>query len=157
MTRPKTFQRGAPPSVGDLLPGVELTISAEKMKTAAALLADPNPIHFDAEAVRALGLGDQPVNQGPLNMAYIMNMLANFSGSHDRLRHFEVRFLANIFAGDRVRTSGTVIRVEPSANGEELEVECSVALAVVDGRQVLSGTATVVFPTPPTDPAADIQ
>lgn len=134
------------PNIGDHLPSVELTISAEKMKTAAALLADPNPIHFDVEAVQALGLGDQPVNQGPLNMGYIMNMLADFSGSHDRLKHLKVRFLANVFAGDRVQASGTVIGIHPTPDGDGIEVECNVALAVVDDRQVLSGTATVFIP-----------
>lgn len=135
-----------PLHVGDALPPLDVRISAEKMKTAAALLADPNPIHFDAEAVKSLGLGERPINQGPLNMGYLMNMLANFSGSHERLRQFKVRFVANVFAGDHVQATGQVTALHPDAAPNELEVECAVQLTVVGADPVLLGTASVVVP-----------
>lgn len=132
--------------IGAELEPLELTVSAEKMKTAAALLADPNPIHFDTAAVQALGLGDRPVNQGPLNMGYIMNLLAVFSGSHDRLRRLKVRFLANVFAGDRIRATGTIADIQTLPDRHELLVKCTVELAVLNGSKVLAGTATVAVP-----------
>ncbi|MEV0595726.1 MaoC family dehydratase [Nonomuraea cavernae] len=133
----------------DVAVGAELpewhvpSVSAEKMKTTAALLADPNPIHFDAEAVRALGMGDRPVNQGPLNMGYVMNMLAAWSGGHDRLRRLRVRFLGNVFAGDQLRAGGVVTAVREE-NGDRL-ADCEVFLTVVGGEPVLKGTATVAL------------
>ena len=135
-----------PLRIGDSLPPLKVTVSAEKMKTAAALLADPNPIHFDPEAVRQLGLGERTINQGPLNMGYLMNMLAHFSGSHERLRHFNVRFIANVFAGDQLQATGQITALCPRAKHDELEVECAIQLAVVGAAPVLSGTATVMVP-----------
>ncbi|MFD1210815.1 MaoC family dehydratase [Arthrobacter sp. GCM10027362] len=139
--------------VGMEVPPLEVVVSAEKMKTTAALLADPNPIHFDVRAVRALGLGDRPVNQGPLNMGYVMNMLAAFTGSHDRLRRLRVRFLANVLAGDRVRAGGVVTGLCLSPDHGEYLAECDVDLSTVDGRPVLQGTATVAVPASRVRPA----
>jgi acyl dehydratase len=131
--------------VGSELPAWEVpSVSAEKMKTMAALLADPNPIHWDAEAVAALGMGNRPINQGPLNMGYVMNMLAAWSGGHDRLRRFRIRFLGNVVAGHRLSAGGvvTAIRQEDGAR----VADCDVHLTVVGGEAVLKGTATVVLP-----------
>ncbi|GGO20512.1 hypothetical protein GCM10010116_41200 [Microbispora rosea subsp. aerata] len=130
--------------VGDALPEWRVpSVSAEKMKTMAALLADPNPIHFDVAAVRALGMGDRPVNQGPLNMGYVMNMLAAWSGGHDRLRRFRVRFLRNVFAGDELCAGGVVTAVR-TENGVRL-ADCDVVLTGAGGEPVLKGTATVAL------------
>lgn len=132
-------------AVGTQLPAWEVpSVSAEKMKTMAALLADPNPIHWDPEAVAALGMGDRPVNQGPLNMSYVMNMLAAWSGGHDRLRRFRVRFLGNVVAGHHLSAGGVVTAVREE-DGVRL-ADCDVHLTVVGGDPVLRGTATVVLP-----------
>ena len=78
------------------------------MKTVAALLHDPNPIHFDLESVQALGMGDRQVNQGPTNMAYVVNALTAWTGDPASVRRLQVRFLGNVFAGDRVSAGGVV-------------------------------------------------
>ncbi len=53
-------------AVGDRIPPFEVAeVSAEKMKTIAALLGDPNPIHWDLDAVAALGMGGPPDQSGP--------------------------------------------------------------------------------------------
>ena len=72
---------------GDPLPELVIDpVDPEKMKTMAALLRDPNPIHWDVDVVRQLGMGDRPVNQGPNNMAYLVNLLAAFAGGYERVR-----------------------------------------------------------------------
>ena len=77
MTQQRSTRRVNP---GDVLPEWDLpVVSREKMKTLAPILADPNPIHFDLESVRELGMGERPINQGPNNMAYVMNMLADIA------------------------------------------------------------------------------
>ncbi|MDT7568612.1 MAG: hypothetical protein QOG76_7236, partial [Pseudonocardiales bacterium] len=50
-------------------------VDPEKMKLLALLLADPNPLHFDPEAASRLGIAERPVNQGPSNMAMLVNLL----------------------------------------------------------------------------------
>jgi acyl dehydratase len=122
----------------ELLPYVVESVSSEPMKTMAAILDDPNPIHFDADSVRALGLGDRPINQGPSNLGYLMEMLVGFAGTPERVRRVRVRFLGNVFAGERVECTGSVAAVDAAAGTAQLEVE-----ARADGRPVLSGTALV--------------
>ncbi len=131
--------------VGTELPGYEVpSVSAEKMKTMAALLADPTPIHWDVETLQALGMGDRPVNQGPLNMGYVMNAVTGWAGGPDRLRSLRVRFLGNVLAGHHLRVRATVTALRES-DGVRL-ADCDVVLEVVDGDPVVSGTATVVLP-----------
>ncbi|EHK82468.1 MaoC family dehydratase [Saccharomonospora azurea] len=131
--------------VGDSLPSWELpSVSREKMKTMAPLLADPNPIHFDTDVVRALGMGERPVNQGPNNLAYVMNMIAAWAGGQQYLRRIRVRFQGNVLGDDHVVARGTVTGLR-SEDGCTL-ADCDVDLVVVNGERtdvVLSGTATV--------------
>lgn len=124
--------------IGEALPEYEIgPVSAEKMKTMSALMRDANPIHFDPAAVCALGMGDRVVNQGPLNQAYVVTMLARWAGGADRVRAIRLRYLGNVFAGDKLRAGGTVTAVRGA------EVDCEVWLEVIGGAKVISGTATV--------------
>jgi acyl dehydratase len=133
---------GVAPSPGDELPPyVVESVSVEAMKTMAALLRDPNPIHFDVDAVRALGMGDRPVNQGPSNMAYVVSMLSAYAGGPDRIRRLRVRFLGNVLGGDRVVARGRVASVS-GENGERL-AEVEVWLERAEDDRVLEGTAVV--------------
>jgi len=131
-------------TVGTELPTWDVpAVSAEKMKTMAALLADPSPIHFDVVTLRALGMGDRPVNQGPLNMGYVMNAVTGWAGGPDRLRRLRVRFLGTVLAGQALRVTGAVTAVREQ-DGKTL-ADCDVALSVVGGEAVVSGSATVAL------------
>jgi acyl dehydratase len=124
-------------AVGDELPALVIErVDADKMKLMAAILRDPNPIHYDAERVRELGMGDRTVNQGPSNMSYLLNMVTQWSGGVPTLRSVAVRFLGNVFADDRVECRGTVTAVEAG------QITLEVAASVGD-RQVLAGTVVV--------------
>lgn len=131
-------------SVGDELPRrVIESVSAEKMKTMAALLGDPNTIHWDVTDVRRLGLGDHPVNQGPNNMGYVVDMLTDWTGSPANFRRLKVRFGGNVFAGDRLVAGGKVTAVRQVPEGQL--VDCDVWLARDGTAAVLAGTATVLL------------
>jgi acyl dehydratase len=136
MPRPGTLEPGQ-----TLTPYVVESVNPEPMKTMAAILDDPNPIHFDVASVRALGLGERPINQGPSNLGYLMEMLVELAGSTERVRRVRVRFLGNVFAGERVECSGSVVSVDAGEGLAELEVE-----ARADGRPVLAGTAVIALP-----------
>ena len=134
----------APVEVGTELPPYEVaSVSAEKMKTMAALLSDPTPIHWDVATLQALGMGDRPVNQGPLNMGYVMNAVTAWAGGPESLRRLRVRFLGTVLAGQHLRVRGTVTGLREE-DGARL-AECDVVLEVVDGDPVVSGRATVVL------------
>ena len=129
------------PAVGVELPRLIIeSIDAEKMKTMAALLADSNPIHWDVDTVKELGMGDQPVNQGPNNLGYVMNMLGDWAGGAERIQQIRVRFMDKVFSGDRLEAGGTVTAV-----GDDGAVECDIWLARDGTHPVLAGTATLLL------------
>jgi acyl dehydratase len=108
------------------------------MKQVALFLDDPNPIHFDAGAVRRLGLGDKPINQGPNGIGYLLNLLIAFCGAPEGVRRLQCRLHANVFAGDKLRAGGRVLDVS------EEGVTCEVWLK--RGQDlILSGTAAVTM------------
>ena len=124
--------------VGDELPPFIVdAVDLQRMKTMAALLDDPNPIHYDVELVAQLGYGDRQINQGPITMAFMMNVVVGALGPYE-LRRFSCRFLGNVFAGERVECRGTVTAVDAGTGTVELELS-----ATAEDRQVLGGTAVI--------------
>jgi len=132
-------------NVGDAIPDWEVKdVSAEKMKIFSALIRDPNPIHIDAAAAQALGLGQREINQGPISMGYLINMLGDWTGDVNCVRRLKIRFMANVEAGDDVVASGTIMGINDGQ--DELLADCEVWLDVRGGVRAMSGTATVAIP-----------
>jgi acyl dehydratase len=128
--------------VGDVIPDWTVeSVPAEKMKTMALLLRDPNPIHWDIDAVRRLGMGDKVINQGPTNQAYVINMLLSWLGDPARLKSIRVRFVATVLAGDRVIAGGRVTTLR--SDGGVQVADCEVWLDRDDGSRLMGGTAVV--------------
>jgi 3-hydroxybutyryl-CoA dehydratase len=124
----------------ELGPLVIESVSAERMKRLAIVLDDPNPIHLDPEATKALGMGDRVVNQGPANFAWVLDML-HAAAPGAQIVDLKIRLLANVFAEDRVTAAGRVDAVE---NGR---ATCSVWLDVDGGARAVDGTATLILPS----------
>jgi acyl dehydratase len=134
-------------AVGDTVPPWRLScVSPARMRLLAAILRDPNPIHWDHREVAARGLGDRLVNQGPTNVGYVCNALLAWAG-RDALRRLTVRFTSNVFDGDEVVASGEVTGVRDEA-GETL-VTCRVWLDRGDGTRAVDGEAVIVFADDP--------
>lgn len=133
------------PAVGDALPPFRIAlVDPEAMKDWARFLADPNPIHLDVGVVRAKGLGDRVINQGPANVAYAMNMLLRaFPGA--RIEEMDSRFLDNVYGGDAVTAQGEVTAVEGD------RVTCAFTLEVEGRGPVNSGTAVLRLSNPQGD------
>lgn len=132
-------------SVGTEVPPLTIDpVPLEPMKTVGALLQDSNPIHWDVESVRALGMGDRPVNQGPNNLAYVINMLVSWAGGDNAaVRRIQCRFLGNVFGGDAVTARGVVTAVREEG-GQRL-ADLDVRLERSPEDVVLAGTATVAI------------
>jgi 3-hydroxybutyryl-CoA dehydratase len=126
-------------NVGDALPLFVIeSVSPEAMKQWAVFLADPNPIHLDVEVVKAKGLGDRVINQGPINVAYMMNMLmAAFPGA--RIDSMDSRFLDNVYGGDKAIASGQITEIENN------RISCEFTLDVQGRGTVNSGTAIIII------------
>lgn len=132
------------PEVGaELRPWKLDAVSPERMKALAEVLRDPNPIHLDPAAVERLGLGKRVINQGPANLAYIINMLkASLPGA--RILSLQSRFMANVFGGDAVEAGGRVISREETPEGTRLT--CELWLRVNGGDSAVTGEAVVLLP-----------
>ena len=130
--------------VGDKLKSFVISpVTRQSMREWAVFLPDPNPIHLDAEVVKAKGLGDKEINQGPTNVAYIINMLHNnFPGAV--IESLDSRFLDNVYADDSAEAFGAVTEVV--ANGDRVRVTCDIGLRVASRGDVISGTAVVLAP-----------
>lgn len=124
-------------AVGDVIaPFTIESVSAEAMKDWAVFLADPNPIHLDVEVVKAKGLGDRVINQGPINVAYMMNMLmAAFPGG--TIETMDSSFLDNVYGGDKAVASGKITAVDGN------RIDCEFSLDIEDRGTVNAGTATI--------------
>jgi acyl dehydratase len=126
----------------EIAPYVIETVDPGRMKTMALLLDDPNPIHWDTEVTEKLGLGNKAINQGPINLAFLMQAAIRAAGDGEELElvKFSTRFLGNTFSGDTVECTGTVTDVD--ASGRRLTLELR---AVVEDRSVLVGTAELAW------------
>lgn len=131
----------ASPGHGEPIPSLVVhDVGVDRMKTMAALLRDPYPVHWDPEALTAAGLGDRPINQGPLNVSYVMNMLMGVAGE-TALRRLDVSFHGIVRDGDTVEAGGTI--------DDTIEVDgeprrrCSVWLDRGNTR-LLSGVAEII-------------
>ena len=126
----------------DEIPSLNIpSVDPQKMKTMAALLRDPYPIHWDAEGNEKMGIKGKVVNQGPLNLSYLANMLMNWQGQ-DCIRRLTVRFTGWVLGEDTLTAHGKVISIDNTNN--ELLAECEIWLER-DGERLLEGKATVAL------------
>lgn len=125
---------------GHVFEGENLTVRSEPMKVVAALLRDPNPIHFDASAANASGVGPRLVNQGPLSAAYVYEaLLSHFEGCS--LVSASLKYLANVHAGDQVVVSAKVDRM--LASGDDEDILVNVQLRFASGELAIEGRAVM--------------
>jgi acyl dehydratase len=122
----------------DIPPWEVASVDPARMKTMAALLRDPYPVHWDRAANERLGLGGRVINQGPLNLGYVANMLMAWAGP-DAVRRLTEAFDRPVLDGDRVVARGRVREVVDGV------ARCDVWLDR-DGEHVVTGTAEVRAP-----------
>ena len=128
-------------SVGDEIPSWEMPcVERSRMRTMAAILRDPNPVHWDAKLVSTLplGAGERTINQGPLGLSYMINMLHAWAGPACIKRIF-MTFPKIVLSEDAVTAKGVVTEVGTDGN-----VTCDIWLER-DGVTLLEGNATIVI------------
>lgn len=126
-------------AVGHSLPPFHIaSVDPEAMKVWAIALHDPNAIHLDRAAVAAKGLGDRVINQGPANLAYVINMI-RAAFPECAIRSLDVRYVDNVFEGDEVTAGGSVTALEGA------KVTCDVWLRATDRDLVIKGVAVITL------------
>lgn len=118
------------------------SVSAARMRTMAAILRDPNPVHWDRRVVAQLGFGERVINQGPLGLSYMVNMLHSYAGPRC-LKRLVMRFPLVVLDEDNITAQG-LIQKEYEEGGETLQ-EINVWLQR-GNDQPLQGEATIVKP-----------
>lgn len=130
--------------VGDSIPEWLMpSVRPERMRTMAAILRDPNPVHWDRNACDAIGFGKRTINQGPLGLSYMVNMLHAWAGP-GAIKRLVMTFPKVVLDEDCIHARGTVTAVREE-NGVVL-ADCDIWLEREPGDRPLVGTATVVVP-----------
>lgn len=130
-------------SIGDEIPPwVMESVCPERMRTMAAILRDPNPLHWDRDAVDKLplGLGKRTINQGPLGLGYMVNMLQDWAGA-GCIRRIVMRFPQVVLDGESVCARGVITGIRDDL-GQQL-IDCDIWLEHAERGVLLQGTATV--------------
>lgn len=119
------------------------SVDAQRMKTMAAILRDPYQVHWDREATTRMGLGGRVINQGPLNLSYIINALHEFTGV-SAIRRLTVAFHRPVFDGDYVVAGGYVEETSRAHDSSPKRVRVWLERRKPTGSEVVvSGTAIV--------------
>ncbi len=132
--------------IGDSIPQwIMASVSAERMRTMAAILRDPNPLHWDRDAVDklSLGLGKRTINQGPLGLSYLVNMLHEWMGP-ECIKRLYITFPQVVLDEDRVIANGTIATLREE-HGEQL-ADCDIWLEHSERGVLLEGRATIQLP-----------
>ncbi|MBM3677921.1 MAG: protein dehydratase [Actinobacteria bacterium] len=132
------------PVAGEEIPPYVMSeITTDRVRALMELMRDTNPVHDDPELIARRGLRG-PVNQGPANLAYMLDMLFAWAGPELEIERFDFRFHEIVVPGDTVTARGTV---RSAAENDDLtRAECDVRLEHADGSIAVSGTAVVRIP-----------
>jgi acyl dehydratase len=130
--------------VGDVIPPwIMENVTPERMKTVAAIFRDPMPLHWDRDASATIGFEGRLLNQSPINLGYVINMLMAWAGP-TCIRRVRTEFPLPVYDGDHVTAGGVVKSIE--SEGEETIAECEVWLDREDGTRSVYARAWVALP-----------
>ena len=134
-----------PLSVGSLKAGATYQevvvddLSRTQLVMYAGTSGDYNPLHSDDLYSREVAGYPGVFAHGMLTMGLTGKMLTNYVGD-GRLANFGVRFTNQVWPGDTLTATATVVEVR--AEGDEHFVDLSLETTNQDGKTVVTGTAT---------------
>jgi acyl dehydratase len=122
----------------------QLTLTAEHVRTYAALTGDHNPLHFD-EAFAAKTRFGRLVVQGGLTTGLLHALVAmNLPGPGTVFLSQNWKFTAPVYIGDTITAEGEVLSVHASKPVTQLRI----VVTRQDGETVLEGEAWCYTFTP---------
>jgi 3-hydroxybutyryl-CoA dehydratase len=128
------------PQPGNLLPTIEKDIDQNRILRWARISGDFNRLHVDPEYAKQTRFGGT-IAHGPMSLAFLNELMMECFGmgwaSGGRL--LDVRFVAPIQPGDRIRIGGTVKQVKKVE--ERVSVECDLTIEKQNGEKAVVGRA----------------
>lgn len=132
-----------PLALGDAMPDLTLpAVTRHMLALYCGASGDHNPLHTDIDFARRAGLPDV-IAHGMLVMAWLGRALTQWV-PQNRLRSFEVRFVAQTQIGDVVRCSGQVTEIIRGATGVVARVALQASRQT--GELLLTGAAEIAEP-----------
>ena len=127
-------------TVGDALPSIEKTIDQERIMGWARISGDFNRLHVDpeyAEKTRFKGT----IAHGPMSLAFLNELMLQYFGGEwvKGGKLLDVRFVAPIRPGDRIKIGGIVKRIFEE-DGEQF-LECDLFIEKTEGDRAVVGRA----------------
>ena len=109
-------------------------VRQEDLNSWSKILNDPNPIHFDVNAVKKIGQGDKCINQGPANIAYIINTIF-YNFPKCKILKIKNRLNGNVFVNDLVTVSGKITNI--SNKNESIIIKLLLNLSTQDNNSLV--------------------
>ena len=131
------------PSVGDLLPPLELDLTATLIAAGAIATRDFMPVHHDRDYAQSQGAPDIFMNILS-DTGYCSRFLTDWAGPEAMVRRLAIRLGVPVFPGTRVVYTGEVTGV--TVDGDEQVVEVAFR-ATTDLGEHVTGTAVLTLPT----------
>ena len=123
-------------AVGDVLPPLELSMTATRIVAGAIATRDFMPVHHDRDYANTQGAPDIFMNILSTN-AYCSRFLTDWAGPDALVRKLAIRLGVPVFPGSTLTFTGEVVAV----SGDEVEVAFR---ATNDLGDHVTGTATLV-------------
>lgn len=121
------------------MPLAKIAITRQQLVMYAGASGDFNPIHYDDEFARQVGLPGV-IAHGMLSVGFVAQHLGNWAGPHGRVSDLKVRFVNMVRPGDELTCRARVERT--AADSADLAIWVDKA----DGTPVITGTAQVCWP-----------
>jgi acyl dehydratase len=128
--------------IGDAAPQLEFgPVTLNMILRYAGASGDFNPLHNDADFAKAAGYPGI-FAMGMMSAAWLGRMLTDWVGPQS-IRRYKVRFVNQVWPGDRLTCSGRVSDKREAAEGRLVDLE--LAVTNQKGETVLQGSATAAL------------
>ena len=127
---------------GEVLPPLELDMTATRIVAGAIATRDFMPVHHDRDYAQAQGAPDIFMNIISTN-GHLGRYLSDWGGPDSLVRNLSIRLGAPVFPGSTLRFSGTVTGVERHDDEVFVDIELRASTDLGDHA---TGTAVVALP-----------
>jgi 3-hydroxybutyryl-CoA dehydratase len=123
---------------GDFLPAIEKDIDQDRILRWAKISGDFNRLHVDQEYAKQTRFGGT-IAHGPLSLAFLNELMMDAFGMGWAAggRLLDVRFIAPIRPGERIRIGGQIRQIVEEK--EKLSVECDLFIEKPNGEKAVIG------------------